>query len=53
MDLLVLRLISYIQGAVIVTTSGKPDRMKEQLETGALPDLTSEQVAAIQKGTLV
>lgn len=37
----------YAQGAVVVTTTSNIERIEEQLSTGALPDLSAEQVQAI------
>ncbi|BGP53819.1 hypothetical protein JCM8202_005593 [Rhodotorula sphaerocarpa] len=35
------------RGAIVITTSGKEFRMKEQLASGALPDLTQEEIDAL------
>lgn len=35
------------RGAIVITTSGKEFRMKEQLAAGALPELTQEEVDAL------
>jgi diketogulonate reductase-like aldo/keto reductase len=35
------------RGAIVITTSGKEFRMKEQLAAGALPELTQEEVEAL------
>ncbi|KAK4053754.1 hypothetical protein OIV83_001410 [Microbotryomycetes sp. JL201] len=37
------------RGAVLVTTSGKDWRMKQQLLAGGIPDLTSEEMAQLQR----
>ncbi|KAM0792246.1 hypothetical protein ACM66B_004940 [Microbotryomycetes sp. NB124-2] len=37
------------RGAVIVTTSGKDWRMKQQLQAGGIPDLTEEEIERLQK----
>jgi len=37
------------KGAIVITTSSKTERMKEQVDAGRLPDLTSEQIESIQQ----
>lgn len=36
-------------GAIVITTSGKEWRMKEQLAAGALPELTEEEVGELKR----
>ena len=38
--------------AIIVTTSGKDWRMKQQLEAGAIPELSQEQIDGLQKSVM-
>jgi len=44
----VLLKLAQQQGAVVITTSGKEWRMKEQLAAGGIADLTGEEVAELK-----
>lgn len=45
----VLLKLAQQQGAVVITTSSKEWRMKEQLAAAAIPDLTADEIDEINK----